>query len=90
MDYYDHNVTAVSPDDYGGVSGQIIEFNTGDINQIHRINITQDEDCEDDPTEYFFSTLSLMSGVQPIEVIRPNATIFINDTLEPECSKKSI
>ena len=69
------------------MSGQIIQFNTGDINQIHRINITQDEDCEDDPIEFFLSTLSLMSGVQPIEVIRPQANITVVDTLEPECGK---
>ena len=69
------------------MSGQIIQFNTGDINQIHRINITQDEDCE---IEYFFSNIVLDSGVQPIEVIRPLATIFINDTLEPECGKSHL
>ena len=69
------------------MSGQIIEFNTGDINQIYRINITQDEECEDDPNEFFLSTLSLMSGVQPIEVIHPQANITIDDTLEPECGK---
>ena len=72
------------------MSGQIIEFNTGDINQIHRIDITQDDLCEDDPMEFFFSFLSLNSGIQPIEVIRPNTTIFIDDTLEPECGKESI
>ena len=90
MEYYDHNVTAVSPVDYGGVSGQIIQFNTGDVNQIHRINITQDEDCEIDPIELFFSNIVLDSGVQPIEVIRPLATVFINDTLEPECGKSHL
>ena len=71
------------------MSGQIIQFNTGDINQIHRINITQDEDCEDDPIELFFSNIVLDSGVQPIEVIRPEAIILINDTAEPECGKSN-
>ena len=70
------------------MSGQIIQFNTGDINQIHRINITQDEDCETDPNEYFSSDIVLDSGVQPIEVIQPQANnITIDDTLEPECGK---
>ena len=69
------------------MSGQIIEFNTGDINQIHRINITQDEECEDDPNEYFSSNIVLDSGVQPIEVIRPQTNITVIDTLEPESGK---
>ena len=69
------------------MSDQIIQFNTGDINQIHRIDITQDDLCEIDPIELFFSNIVLDSGVQPIEVIRPQATVFINDTLEPECGK---
>ena len=85
--YYDHNVTALSPDDYGGVSGQIIQFNTGDVNQIHRINITQDIDCENDPNEYFSSNIVLDSGVQPILVIRPQANVTINDDDERECGK---
>ena len=72
------------------MSGQIIQFNTGDINQIHRINITQDIDCEDNPNEHFSSNIVLDSGVQPIEVIRPEAVIFINDTAEPECGKSHL
>ena len=72
------------------MSGQIIHFNTGDTFQIHRINITQDEDCEDDPNEYFSSNIVLDTGVQPILVIYPQANVTIDDTLEPECSKKSI
>ena len=66
------------------MSGQIIQFNTGDINQIHRINITQDEDCEIDPIEFFLSDIVLDSGVQPIH---PQANITIDDTLEPESGK---
>ena len=69
------------------MSGQIIQFNTGDINQIHRINITQDEDCEIDPIEFFLSDIVLDSGVQPIQVIHPQANITIDDTLEPESGK---
>ena len=37
--------------------------------------------------EFFLPDIVLNSGVQPIEVIRPQATVFINDTLEPECGK---
>ena len=69
------------------MSGQIIHFNTGDINQIHRIDITQDDLCEIDPNEYFSSNIVLDTGVQPIEVIYPQANVTIIDTLEPECGK---
>ena len=71
------SITAVSPDDYGGVIGQIIQFNTGDTNQTHTIIITQDRICE---KEYFLSNILLVSGVQPIEVNPPQARVFINDT----------
>ena len=87
MKYYDYNVTAVSPDDYMGVSDEIIQFNVGDTYQIHRVIINQDDDCENDPDEIFTSILVLASGEQPIQVIEPNATVYINDSVEPECSK---
>ena len=80
-------ITTVSPDDYEGVSGQIIQFNTGHINATYIISITQDEECEDNTNEYFSSNIVLDSGVQPIEVIHPQANITVVDTLEPECGK---
>ena len=85
--YYNPNLTSVTPGDYGGVIGQLIQFNTGDTNQTHTITIAQDLICEDDPNEFFFSNITLVSGVQPIDVIQPLATVFIDDSLEPECSK---
>ena len=80
-------VLAVSPGDYGGVISQLIQFNTGDTNQTHTIIIRQDDLCENDPNEFFFSNITLVNGVQPIDVIRPLATVFIDDSLEPECGK---
>ena len=88
---YGHNhdsiLPAVSPGDFGGVIGQLIQFNTGDTNQTHTITIAQDLLCEIDPNEFFFSNITLVSGVQPIDVIRPLATVIIDDTMEPECGK---
>ena len=69
------------------MNGEIIQFNTGDTVKTHTIFIEQDQICETDPIEVFFSNIVLDDGVQPIEVIRSQATIFINDTLEPECGK---
>ena len=75
-------VLAVSPSDYGSVSGQLIQFNTGDTDQTHTITIAQNDLCENDPNEYFFSNITLVSG---IDVIQPLATVFIDDTRESEC-----
>ena len=66
------------------VSGEIIQFNTGDTTKTHTIFIEQDQLCE---TEFFFSNIVLDSGVKPIQVIRPQATITILHTSEPECGK---
>ena len=76
----------MSPGDYGGVIGQLIQFNTGDTNHTHTI-IRQDDICETDPDEFFFSNIILVSGTQPIDVIHPQATVIIDDSLEPECGK---
>ena len=77
----------MSPGDDGGVIGQLIQFNEGDTKQMHRIIIEQDDICETDLNEFFFSNIILVGGVQPIEVIQPLATVIINDIMEPECSE---
>ena len=69
------------------VNGEIIQFNTGDTAKTHTIFIEQDQICETDSNEYFSSNIVLVNGVQPIQVIRPQATITIDDTSEPECGK---
>ncbi|CAI8013544.1 hypothetical protein GBAR_LOCUS8570 [Geodia barretti] len=71
--------------DYNAVSGEIVQFNVGDTFQTHRIIINHDMMCENDPNEFFFSNIALDSGVQPIFVIQPQATVTINDDAEPEC-----
>ena len=73
--------------DYNAISGNIIQFNTGDASKTFTITINQDSICEDDPNEYFYSTLSLVSPTHRIILFPPRAVIHINDLLEAECSK---
>ena len=73
--------------DYVPVSGQIINFNRGDVTQTHTITINDDDLCENDPNENFFSNIVLASGIPDINVTVPRATITIGDTNEIECSK---
>ena len=77
----------VSPGDYIGVVNELLQFNVGDVRVRHNITINQDAVCENDPNEFFFSNLALVSGAQPINLIRPRAEVIINDDLEPECRK---
>ena len=77
----------VAPGDYGAVTNEIITFTEGQMRATHTIIINQDDDCENDPNENFFSNISLNSGQQPISVIQPRAEVIIDDTNEPECRK---
>ena len=87
--HYTHvqcNTVASAPDnDYEAVSGEIVQFNVGDTYRIHTIIINDDDECENDPNEFFFSNIALNSGVQPIHVINPQATVTIDDSREAEC-----
>ena len=80
---------AVAPGDYGAVTNQIITFAEGQMRATHTIIINQDDDCENDPNENFFSNIAFNSGTQPISVIRPRAEVIIDDSAEPECSKRN-
>ena len=51
------------------------------------ITINQDLICEDDPNEYFYFTLSLVSPTHRIILSQPRTKITIDDSLEAECSK---
>ena len=82
-----HIVAGAPDNDYNAVIGEIVQFNVGDTFQTHRIMINDDMMCENDPNEFFFSNIALDSGVQPIFVIQPQATVTINDDAEPECRK---
>ena len=78
--------TAVAGYDYVAVANEALVFNTGDMLVCHTITIIDDNECEIDPNEQFFSDLFFVSGSQP--TIDPDrATVIINDTVEPECSK---
>ena len=79
---------AVADGDYGPVSGQIIQFNAGDVTQPHTITINNDDVCEIEPAnENFFSNIALDSGIPDITVTVPRAMVTIDDTAEPECGK---
>ena len=79
-----------APADHVVVSGQLIHFERGDTHQTHIIIIKDDELCEIYPCDFFTSNITLVSGVPPIDVIRPQATVIIDDTPEPECCKLNI
>ena len=78
--------TAVADNDYVPVSGQIIQFNRGDVFQNHNITINDDEKCEDEPNENFLSNISLEDGIR-IDVAVTQANITINDSSESECGE---
>ena len=84
-----YNVTIVVPEDYEAVTSSVIQFDVGDIRVTHTIRIIQDQICETDPNEVFFSNIAFNSGVQPIIMIRQTAEIIIDDSAEPECSEIS-
>ena len=71
--------------DYEEVIGEALVFNRGDTRVCHDIDILQDDICESDPNESFFSNLAFSSGMQPITVFPRTAEVIIDDTAEPEC-----
>ena len=73
--------------DYVPVAGEIVQFNAGDVTRTHTIIINDDDECEKDPNENFFSNIALDSGVPEITVTVPRAMVTIDDTAEPECGK---
>ena len=82
--------TAVVDDDYVPVSGQLIQFNAGDVTQMYTILINDDDSCEKVPNENFFSNTILNRGIPDILLTIPRATIIIDDTAEPECGKPKV
>ena len=79
--------TAIIENNYVPASGQVIQFNAGDIAQMHTILINDDDNCEKDPNKNFFSNITLNSGIPGILVTVPRATVTIDETAEPECGK---
>ena len=64
-----------------------IEFNRGDITLGIPISIIDDEECEKYPNEIFFSSIALIGQFSFTTVVVPRATVVIDDTAQPECSK---
>ena len=69
----------VSPQDYNSSTG-ILTFNTGDDRQCHDVDIVDDELCEE-PSEQFFSNLTLESGA-PVTVDPSRAQVIIFEKCE--------
>ena len=55
--------------------------------KTHTITINQDMICEDDSTEFFYSSLSLNSSVYSLSWSR--VRVNIDDSEEAECSKET-
>jgi hypothetical protein len=61
-------------------------FGVGDLRVCHDVVINDDNECEIDPIEDFFSTLEYVSGDMPIFIAPETTRVIINDTAEPECA----
>ena len=71
-------------EDYIAVSGETIQFTM----KTHTITIKQDMMCEDNSTEFFYSSLSLDSSeYHQIRLSQAQVSVNINDSEESECSK---
>ena len=75
----------MAPDDYTSYNDVPLVFAQGERTVCHRVNITDDSECEVGSTEAFSSTLRLVNGVPPIAIDPLQAVVVINDTNEPEC-----
>ena len=73
--------------DYFGVANVRLDFAMGDERACHSVNVTDDDICEDDPNENFFSSLEFGGGEQPITVDPSLTEIIIDDTNQPECGE---
>ena len=72
--------------DYVAVIRELLMFPRGTVRVCHTVTINQDNECEILPeNEFFFSDLSLVSGVGDIIIRPPTAQVIIDDTAEPEC-----
>lgn len=75
----------MSPLDYLGVADVRLDFGVGQSEACHFVNITDDNICENNPTELFSSNLVLGGGEGPILIEPQQAEIIIDDTNGPEC-----
>ena len=80
------NILTVPGDDYTvAPDQQQLEFPRGSRRACHNISILQDDMCERNET--FSSSLSLLSGMEPIIIDPSTAQVVIVDDRETECSK---
>ena len=77
----------VAGKNYKAVGGELLVFARGENRRCHTVLITQDDICEIDQIEDFFSNLAYVSGIIPIIIDPPRTHVIINDTNEPECGK---
>ena len=77
----------VAGEDYTAVVGEPLAFAKGQSRECHTMLITQDDICDNDRIEDFFSDLAYVSGIMPINIDPPRTRVIIDDTNEPECGK---
>ena len=77
----------VAGEDYTAVVGELLVFAQGQSRECHTVLITQDDICEIDRIEDFFSDLAYVSGIMPINIDPPRTRVIVDDTNEPECGK---
>ena len=73
--------------DYTAINRHDLVFNQGDSRVCHTVQITQDNICEIEPFEAFFSNLKYKSGTMPIIISRSQTRVLIDDTNELECGE---
>ena len=80
-----HTVAGV---DYTAAADQPLVFTQGQESACHRVMIIQDDICEIDQIEDFFSNVAYVSGIIPSVINPSRVRVIINDTNEPECGKQ--
>ena len=79
----------VFPDDYESVINEGLDFVVGQDRVCHNIGITDDNICEINLNEIFFSNLELDSRGRRIDLDPERAQIIIDDANELECGEVS-
>ena len=73
--------------DYVAVIHERLDFTVGQERACHVVEIIDDDICETDPTEDFFSDLVFGGGSQPISVEPSQTRVVIDDTEQEECGE---
>ena len=83
--YESSSYAAANDGDYMAVSGEIVQFDEGDVTQTHTIVINNDFECDNNTNKSFFSLITLEGGIPVINVTVSQTTVFID---EAECGKR--